>query len=131
MVDVVLEGVEWIKQDSTLWEWKSNEYKDGISEELHGDEVFHAFDFAMMIDEEIEDADPDPLLRLKLIGVGLKEEIEDLKWRVPTKKELKHIKETHNVLSPDFDVWTSLEKLANEAGSDFFDFVCDETLNRN
>ncbi|MCK4308031.1 hypothetical protein KAW50_07410 [candidate division WOR-3 bacterium] len=38
-------------------------------------------------------------------------------------------KEEHNVLSPEFDVWIPLEKLAKEAGSDFFDYVSDKTLN--
>lgn len=38
-------------------------------------------------------------------------------------------KEGHNVISPHFDVWQPLEKLAKEAESDFFDYVSDETLN--
>lgn len=130
VLDIVLKGIEWGKHDSTLWEWKSDEHKSGISAELHGDEIYHAFDFAMMTDKEIEeDADPNPLARLKSIGVELTDEIEDLKWHVPTEEELERMKETHNVVSPDFDVWQPLEKLAKEAGSDFFDYVSDETLN--
>jgi hypothetical protein len=120
VLDVILEGVEWIKHDSTLWEWESDEHKGGIPAGLDGDEVHWAFDFAMMDDKEMEaGADPDPLARLKLIGVELKEEVKDLE----------HMKEIHNVVAPDFDVWQPLEKLAKEAGSDFFDYVSDETLN--
>ena len=55
----------------------------------------------------------------------MNEKIEE--WKA--QEELEHMKETHNVVSPDFDVWIPLEKLAKEAGSDFFDYVNDETLN--
>lgn len=130
VLDVILEGLEWIKHDSTLWEWELEGHKGGIPTGLHGDEVFYAFDFAMMTDEEIEEhADPDPLSRLKSIGVELSDKIEDLKSCVPTKKDLERMKETHNVISPEFDGWQTLEKQAKEAGSDFFDYVSDETLN--
>lgn len=130
VLDVILEGLEWIKHDSTLWEWELEGHKGGIPTGLHGDEVFYAFDFAMMTDKEIEEhADPDPLSRLKSIGVEVSGEIEDLKLCVPTKKDLERMKETHNVISPEFDVWQGLERQAKEAGSDFFDYVSDETLN--
>ena len=68
---LILEGIEWGKHDSNRWEWL-------LDSKLHGDEVFWAFDFAMMTDKEIEeDADPDPLARLKSIGVEVKEEVEE------------------------------------------------------
>lgn len=130
VLDIILEGVEWIKQDSTLWEWESDEHKRGIPENLSGDEVIGAFDLAMLTDKEIKAYQyPEVLINLKSIGVELKEEIEDLKWHVPTEEELERMKETHNVVSPEFDIWQQLEKLAKEAGSDFFDYVSDETLN--
>lgn len=130
VLDIVLEAVEWIKYDSTLWEWETHERKDGISQKLSGTEVLCTFDLAELTDEEIKDYQwPDVLTNLKSIGVELTDEIEDLKWHVPSEEELERMKETHNVVSPDFDVWQPLEKLAKEAGSDFFDYISDETLN--
>ena len=70
VIDVILEGVEWLKEGTTLWEWRSDKHRGGIPPEFHGDEIFWTLDFAMMTDKEIEeDADPDPLSRLKSIGV--------------------------------------------------------------
>jgi hypothetical protein len=130
VLDVVLEGIEWIKEGSTLWEWKSDEHKGGIPEGLHGDEIFWAFNLTMMTDKEIEEsADPDPLARLKSIGVELKDEIEDLKWHSISEEDIKKTNAEAEARLSGLVLWEKLKKDAETAGSDFFDYVSDETLN--
>ena len=130
VLDIILEGLEWIKENSTLWKWKSDECKSGISEKLHGDEIFWAFEFAMMTDEQLKaPANLDALMRLSSIDIKPKEEIEDHKWYPISDEELEEKNKILKKRYKESKDWERWKRIAKEAGSDFFDNVTEETLN--